>query len=169
MASLCSPSLSSPVDAVRAAAFVCIGELLQHVPAARERFGDDWLTAILAHLTDAQQPLLVQHKVALPLIQLATTAAHEGDEEGKGSSTAASSAASSARLQRLSAAVLGLLEREKEAGLSGASEVEAKQRWQLVALLAAAMEGAGRCIGRTSPAIQCSARTHSPAATPLLM
>ena len=166
MAGLCSPSLSSPVDSVRAAAFVCIGELLQHVPAARERFGDEWLTSILAHLTNPQQPLLVQHKVALPLIQLATTTAPDEDEEGGQPSPAAPSTASTARVERLSAAVLGLLEQAKETGLSGVDDREVKQRWQLIALLAAAMEGAGRFIHASHPSPSASSLPALPQSGP---
>ena len=142
---LVTPHLRSPVDAVRAASFVCIGEALENVPQARAAYADEWLTVILQALTDPQQPLPVKHKVCLPLIQLATAPEDDEEETGEGrvnGAAASSSALSASQAERISGAVLPLLQQLKEEGMGAGAEAKAK--WQLVALLAAAMESTGQ-------------------------
>ena len=175
LVALIAPHLTSPADAVRAAAFVCIGELLEHVLLAREAHGDEWLTTVLAALADPQQPLPVKHKICLPLIQLATTQEADGghgegeeeeeEAEEEDNARVQPSAPSSEQLERISTAVLALLEQQQAQAHSGAT-VDSKPRWQFIALLAAAMEAARRwptprtpCTTAASPAAAIASLT----------
>ena len=143
---LVTPSLSSSVDSVKAAAFVCIGEALESIPEARVQYADTWLSLILQTLSDDSQPLPVKHKVTLPLIQLTDGTEdeeHEEKEEGTGDAKdGAEFALSVSQSERIYEAVLSLLQRLKDEGIGGGAE--AKPKWQFVALLAAVMENSGQ-------------------------
>jgi hypothetical protein len=130
---LVTPALSpsSPVP-VRASAFVCIGELLENCDAAFQRFASPWLQLILSALREPAQPLQLRHKLCLPLIQLA---AHAPE-----SATYAAEIAEAA-LELMAGQKPALLGPDA-AAVGSSSPFERKAAWQLVALLAAALEAA---------------------------
>ena len=141
LTALVQPAVDSTTTSVRAAAFVTIGELLEHVPAAYERHAEEWSDKILTALKDEKEPLPLKLKACLPLIQLA---AHEpAEHEGEESKEAAEKR--TAIVARIVPEVLTLL--TAQSGVVSdenktADQGEVKRKWQLVTLLAATLEGA---------------------------
>ena len=141
LTALVQPALASATTSVRAAAFVMIGELLEHVPAAYEQHAEEWSDKILTALKDDKEPMQLKLKACLPLIQLA---AHEPAEHEEAESTDAA-AKRTAIVARIVPEALTLLTAQSGAVSSEtktADKGEAKRQWQFITLLAATLEGA---------------------------
>ena len=142
LTALVQPALNSTTTSVKAAAFVMIGELLEHVPAAYERHAEEWTDKILAALKDEKEPLPLKLKVCLPLIQLA---AHEPAEHEEAEESKEAAEKRTALVARIVPDVLTLL--TAQSGIvaeqsATADKSEVKRRWQFITLLAATLEGA---------------------------
>ena len=142
LTALVQPALASSETSVRAAAFVTIGELLQHVPSAYGQHAEEWSDKVLTAVKDDKESLPLKLKVCLPLIQLAAYDPTEF-EEAEESKEAAEKR--TAIVTRIVPEVLTLL--AAQSGVVGdetktADKGEVKRQWQFITLLAATLEGA---------------------------
>ena len=141
LTALVQPALQSTAPSVRAAAFVAIGELLEHVPATYERHAEEWSDNILGALKDEREQLPLKLKACLPLIQLAAHEPAEHDEEESKEALEKRTAIVSRIVPEvitLLTAQSGVLSDEAKTG----DKSEVRRQWQFVTLLAATLEGA---------------------------